>query len=500
MNVERAMRERYDELSERLAEIADLQAAASVLYWDQATYLPPKGAAGRGRSMAALSKVVHQKFTDDRVGTLLEMLTPWAAAQNDNEAAVIRCVQRRYDRSVRLPADYSGRVAAHRSLAYQAWQEARPANDFNSLIPILEKTLELSQEYASYFPECEHPADPFIDGPDPGMSTESIRTAFAELRAELVPLVDAFCASSTRDDSVLHQAFDTDRQLAFSRRVAKQLGFDFDRGRMDLTAHPFMTNFGLDDVRITTRVDPEFFGDCLYSTIHETGHAMYEQGVSRSLERSPLCGGTSMGVHESQSRLWENMVGRSQEFWEYWLEPARSEFPQLGDISPAGMFAAVNAAKRSQIRTEADELTYNLHIMIRFDLEVAMLEGKLVIRDLRDAWNARYESDLGLTPDSDANGVLQDVHWFHGHIGGMFQGYTLGNIMAAQFYETALARHPEIPQQITRGEYGTLHGFLRSEIYQHGETFLPDELLPRVTGRALSTGPYMRYLRSKFSC
>jgi carboxypeptidase Taq len=492
------VREKYDELSERLAEIADLQAAGSVLGWDQATYLPPKGAPARGRSMAALSKVVHQKFTDSRIGDLLDLLGPWAAEQAGIESAVIRSTRKRFDAAVRVPADYSGRMAAHRAQSYQAWHEARPRDDFASLVPILEKTLELSQEYASFFPESVHPADPFIDRPDPGMTTESIRAVFCELRKELVPLVDAFCARPERDDSLLHRPFAPDAQLAFSRRVAEQLGYDFDRGRMDLTAHPFMTSFGLDDVRITTRVDENYFGDCLYSSIHEAGHAMYEQGVSRDLECSVLCGGVSMAVHESQSRLWENMVGRSREFWEHWLAPAQAAFPQLAGASIDSMFEAVNAVKRSQIRTEADELTYNLHIMIRFDLELAMLEGNLAITDLRDAWNARYECDLGLTPDSDKNGVLQDVHWFHGHIGGMFQGYTLGNIMAAQFYETALARHPEIPAEMAAGKYGTLHEFLRSEIYQHGSRYLPDELVPRVTGAPLSIRPYMRYLRGKF--
>jgi carboxypeptidase Taq len=484
----------FAELNERLSEILNLQSAASVLGWDQATYIPAKGGVGRGRAAAALSGVIHARATHERIGELLEDVEP----EDEIQLAVLRTAKKRYERAVRLPADYSSRLAGHRAAAYQAWTQARPANDFGLVRSVLEKTLDLSREYASYFPECEHPADAFIDGPDPGMTTASIRAVFCELRKELVPHVDAFCELQNRDDSVLHQPYDREAQLAFSRRVAGEIGYDFERGRLDLTAHPFMIRFGLDDVRITTRVDDDFFGDCLYSTIHEVGHALYEQGLARELDGTILQGGVSMAVHESQSRLWENMVGRSREFWTYWLPQAQTTFPQLSGLDVEGMYEAVNTARRSQIRTESDELTYNLHIMIRFDLELAMLEGKLAVADLRDAWNARYESDLGLTPDSDANGVLQDVHWFHGAIGGMFQGYTLGNIMAAQFYESALITHPEIPAEIASGQYTALQEFLRREIHQHGKTYLPDALVPQVTGAPLTIAPYMRYLQQKF--
>jgi carboxypeptidase Taq len=484
----------FDELTRLLAEVLDLQSTSMLLYWDQTTQQPARGAAARGRASAALTKVIHERFTAPRIGKLLDRIKP----ANEFQQAVLRVTRRRYERAIRLPADFSARCSAHQSTAYQAWLEAREANDFMKVAPVLEKTLDLSLEHASYFPECEHPADASIDGPDPGMTAAAIREVFSELRNELVPHVDAFCELRKRDDAILHQPFDRDAQLAFSRKVAAGIGYDFERGRLDLTAHPFMARLALDDARITTRVDDNFLGDCLYSTIHEVGHALYELGLSRESEHTMLAGGVSAGVHESQSRLWENMVGRSREFWQYWLPEAQGAFPQLAGIDADGMYEAVNTARRSQIRTEADELTYNLHVMIRFDLELAMLEGKLGVADLRDAWNARYESDLGLTPDSDRNGVLQDVHWFHGGIGGMFQGYTLGNIMAAQFYEAALAAHPDIPAEIATGNYSLLHGYLRQEIYQHGKTYLPDELVQRVTGKPLSIAPYMRYLHRKF--
>jgi carboxypeptidase Taq len=495
------MRDVYDDLLTRLSEVRDLGAARSVLYWDQTTQMPAKGGADRGRSISALAKICHEKFTDPEIGELLDQLSGWEPARDSGtlEHDVLRVVRRDYDRAVRVPAEYAARASAHSSAAYQAWLKARPENDFAAVVPVLEKGLDLAREFLSFFPDSEHIADPMIDGPDPGMTVPMVRELFTALRAELVPLVDEVCSRPAPESSCLHQPFARDAQMTFSRDVAEAVGYDFDRGRLDLTAHPFMIRFGQNDIRITTRVDDEFLGDCLYSTIHEAGHAMYEQGLAEELGGSPVAGGASMGVHESQSRLWENIVGRSREFWQYWLPKATAHFPeQLGNVSLEDMVVAVNRVERSLIRTESDELTYNLHIMIRFDLELAMLEGDLAVKDLRDAWNARYESDLGLTPDTDSDGVLQDVHWFHGRIGGMFHGYTIGNVMAAQFYEAALNAHPDIPACIASGDYSLLYGFLRDNIYASGSRYLPQEIMVQATGRDLCIKPYMTYLRNKF--
>ena len=282
-------------------------------------------------------------------------------------------------------------------------------------------------------------------------------------------------------------------------RIIRQFGYDFERGRQDKTHHPFMTKFSLGDVRITTRVKENELGDALFSTMHEAGHAMYEQGIRMDYEGTPLASGTSAGVHESQSRLWENIVGRSRPFWEYWYPQVQATFPeQLGAVTLDTFYRAINKVQRSLIRTDADEVTYNLHVMLRFDLELEMLEGTLEARDLPQAWHERYQSDLGIDPPDDRDGVLQDVHWFGGIVGGVFQGYTLGNIISAQLFEAATQAHPGIHDEIAQGQFGTLHGWFKEQVYQHGRKFTAPELIERVTGGPLRIEPYMRYLRTKY--
>jgi carboxypeptidase Taq len=314
-----------------------------------------------------------------------------------------------------------------------------------------------------------------------------------------VPLVQAITAQAPADDSCLRKHFPAAPQLAFGLEMAQRFGYDTERGRQDLTHHPFEIRFSIGDVRITTRVKEDFLGECVFSCLHEAGHAMYEQGVNWDYEGTTLARGTSSGVHESQSRLWENIVGRSRGFWEQFYPALQAHFPdQLNDVSLDTFYRAINKVEKSLIRTDADEVTYNLHVMLRFDLELAMLEGRLAIRDLPEAWNARYESDFGITPPDSRDGVMQDVHWFAGQIGGAFQGYTLGNILSAQFYDAALKAHPEIPAQISQGEFGTLHGWLKDNIYHHGRKFTASELVERVTGQPLSIAPYIHYLRTKY--
>jgi carboxypeptidase Taq len=379
------------------------------------------------------------------------------------------------------------------------WAAARPANDFESVRPALEKTLEYSRQLAEFFAPYDHIADPLIDMADFGMKAESVRALFSELRQQLVPLVKTITEQPPADDSSLRQHFPEADQLAFSEKVIRQLGYDFQRGRQDKTHHPFMTKFSLGDVRITTRVKEDFLGETLFSTIHESGHAMYEQGIRMELDGTPLAGGTSAGVHESQSRLWENLVGRSRGFWEFFYPQLQETFPsQLGSVSLDTFYRAVNKVERSLIRTDADEVTYNLHVMLRFDFELALLEGKLTVRDLPEAWKARYESDLGIRPPDDRDGVLQDVHWYGGIIGGAFQGYTLGNIMGALFYDTAVKANPSILADVGQGQFGSLHHWLRENIYQHGRKFTANELIERATGAPLTTEPYIRYLKTKY--
>jgi carboxypeptidase Taq len=312
-------------------------------------------------------------------------------------------------------------------------------------------------------------------------------------------LVKAITSQATADDSSLKRHFPKDKQLAFGEPIIKQFGYDFQRGRQDLTHHPFATKFSIGDVRITTRINEHDLTDGLFSTLHEAGHAMYEQGIDPSYEGTPLDGGTSAGVHESQSRLWENVVGRSRAFWEHYYPQLQAAFPNtLDDVSLDTFYRAVNKVQRSLIRTDADEVTYNLHVMLRFDLELRLLEGKLAVRDLPEAWHERYEKDLGVTAPNDTDGVLQDVHWYGGVIGGVFQGYTIGNILSAQFYDAALKAHPSITNDIGRGEFSALFTWLRENIYRQGSKFTAPELIERVTGSPMTIEPYIRYLCAKY--
>jgi carboxypeptidase Taq len=488
-------------LKSLLAEIEDLHSAASVLYWDSKTYMPPNGFAARGRQLATLEQIAHEKFTDGKIAQLLEDLTDYERGldYSADDASLLRLTRRQCDRSSKVPTEFTGRFSHVQTECYEAWARARPENNFALVQPFLERMLEMSQEYSSFFPDAAHIADPHIESSDYGMSAVSVRAIFAELRAQLVPIVAAITSQPPVDKSCLQQHYPEAEQLAFTQTILQQMGYGFDRGRQDKTLHPFMTKFSIDDVRITTRFYEHELSQGMFSTIHEMGHAFYELGNAIELEGTPLAGGVSSGVHESQSRLWENLVGRSRPFWQYLYPQLQAHFPsQLGAVSLETFYRAINSVSRSPIRTDADEITYNLHVMIRFDLELDLLEGKLAVKDLPDAWNARYQSDLGITPDSDSNGILQDVHWYTGSIGGMFQGYTLGNLMSAQFFDAALLEHPQINAQIEVGNFNVLHDWLKANIYHQGRKFTAAETVERVTGKPLSTQPLIDYIRRKY--
>lgn len=496
------METKLQDLKTRLKEINDLNYASALLFWDQSTYMPPGGAAARGEQMATLGRLAQEKFIDPAVGELLEVLRSYeeSLSYDSDDASLIRVTRRAYELSVKIPPKLIGQIFGHAAASYQAWTQARPANDFDTMAPYLEKTLDLSREAANCFPGYEHIADPLIDNSDYGMKASTVSALFSELREQLVPIVQAITSQPMADDACLRQNFPEDVQLAFAEQVIRQLGYDFERGRIDKTHHPFMTKFSLGDVRITTRVKENFLGEALFSTIHEAGHAMYEQGIRMDLEGTPLASGTSAGVHESQSRLWENIVGRSRGFWQFFYPQLQETFPsQLGGTSLDQFYRAINKVERSLIRTDADEVTYNLHVMLRFDFELALLEDKLPVRDLPEAWTERYRSDLNIVPPNHSDGVLQDVHWYGGIIGGAFQGYTLGNILGAQFYNAALQAHPEIPDEIEQGKFDTLHGWLKENIYQHGRKFTASELVERITGGQISIQPFISYLLQKYS-
>jgi carboxypeptidase Taq len=489
------------ELKSCLAEIEDLKKAANLLEWDQMTYMPPGGAEARARQFATLQRLAHERAIDPALGKLLDGLRPYEESQpyDSDEASLIRVARRNFERETRVPAAFMAEFHHHAARTFDAWSRARPANDFAAVRPYLEKTLDLSRQYAGYFPGYEHIADPLIDRYDEGMKASTLRALFAGLRAQLVPLVQAITRQPVADDSCLRQHFPEQAQWDLGLEIATRLGYDLQRGRQDKAPHPFTTEFSIGDVRITVRVREDFLGELIFGAMHEGGHAMYEQGSRMELEGTPLAGGTSAGVHESQSRLWENVVGRGQPFWTYFYPRLQAVFPgQLGAVPLDTFYRAINKVEPSLIRTDADQVTYDLHIMLRFDLELDLLEGKLAVRDLPEAWRERFQADFGIVPPDDRDGVLQDIHWYFGPIGGSFQGYTLGNVMGAQFYEAALSAHPEIPAEMERGEFGTLHGWLRDNIYQHGRKFTAGELMQRVTGGPLRIEPYIDSLRHKF--
>lgn len=489
-------------LKSRLLQADDLNRAASVLRWDQSTYMPRGGGRARGRQIATLSKLAHEHFTAAETGRLLDA----AAKETDalpfesDEASLVRVTRRYWDLAVRRPSSLVAEMQAHDAESYQAWIVARPANDFAAVRPFLEKTLELSRRLADCYPGYDHIADPLIGYSDYGMKAATVKALFAELRARLVPLVDAITSRPAADGACLRRAAPAADQLAFGAEVIRRFGYDFDRGRQDLTHHPFQTTFSPGDVRITTRVREDDLTDALFSTLHEAGHALYEQGVDPAFEGTPLAHGTSAGVHESQSRLWENLVGRSRPFWEHFYPRIQEYFPsQLGAVPLDEFYRAVNRVERSLIRVDSDEVTYNLHVMLRFDLELALLEGRLAVKDLARVWRERVEADLGRVVPDDRDGVLQDVHWYDGPIGGAFQGYTLGNILSAQFYQAAVRTHPAIPAEIGKGEFGSLHHWLKENVYRHGAKFTTAELVRRVTGGDLTIEPYLDYLWGKYA-
>jgi carboxypeptidase Taq len=488
-------------LKARLADVHHLRAAMGLLGWDQQTGMPPGGAAGRAAQLATLSRIAHEIFTAAETARLL------AAAEREgldldpesDDAALLRVARRDFERESRLPADLVAETAQVTTLAFEAWRQARAAADFGRFAPWLERIVELNRRRADALGWRGHPYDALLDPFEPGMTTAELQAIFGELRAALVPLVAAIAAQAERiDDRVLRRDYDESRQEAFCREVAGRLGYDFGRGRLDRSVHPFTQGMGRGDVRITTRTERRWLPAALFGTLHETGHALYEQGTAESLENTLLDEGASLGVHESQSRLWENLVGRSRAFWEYYFPRLAAIFPEaLGGVDPEEFYRAVNRVQPSLIRVEADEVTYNLHVILRFEMELGLLEGTIAVADAPAAWNRKSEELLGLSPPDDAQGILQDVHWSGGAI-GYFPTYTLGNLMAVQLFDRAVAERPAIPGEIRRGEFGGLRGWLERQIHRHGRKHLPAELLRRATGAPLQTGPFLAYLRSKY--
>ncbi|NLY01189.1 MAG: carboxypeptidase M32 [Rhodopirellula sp.] len=490
----------YENVCRHARETALLNSIESVLGWDERTMLPAAGGEHRADQMTLLAGMVHQRLIEPQYGDSLGQLaeSPLAADPHSDSGATIRRLKRQHDKKVKLPQSLVEELARTSVLGQQAWQEARQNDDFAAMRPWLEKTFALKRQEADALGYADRPYDALLDDYEPEERTSHVAEVLRRLREELVPLVEAIRGSARRPDtSILRRTYPTDAQKAFGRQAAEQIGFDFQRGRLDVTAHPFCAGLGPNDCRITTRYNERFFNESFFGILHEAGHGIYDQGLRTDQYGLPLGEAISLGIHESQSRLWENLVGRSWPFWESFYPLAQQHFPAaLGDVDPDDFYFAVNDVRASLIRVEADEATYNLHILIRFELEQALLDGDLPVADLPAAWNGKYRDYLGIEPSSDAAGVLQDVHWSAGLV-GYFPTYSLGNLHSAQIFAAADAELGSLAQSFSQGEFQPLRQWLNEKIHQQGQRYSADELVMRITGKPLSHEPLMAHLRAK---
>jgi carboxypeptidase Taq len=484
------MEQRLEELRERLARVSDLGRAARVLGWDQQTMMPRGGAAVRAEQLATLGRVAHEEFTSVAVGRLLEELRPY-------EESLIRVTRRDWEKARRVPAELRAEIARSASIAQQAWVDARAESDFAAFLPHLERNVELKRSYVECFDPVDEPYDVLLDDFERGTTTAEVRAVFDRLKAELPPLIaDIRERGDAADGEVLRGPFSMEAQRRVALSILERFGFDETSWRLDVAVHPFATSFATTDVRLTTRYHEDDLST-LFASMHECGHGLYERGVSRELERTPLAGGVSLGLHESQSRLWENLVGRSLRFWRRFYPEVRAAFPDaLGDVELERFYRAVNRVRPSLIRVEADEATYNLHVILRFELEQEIVNGRVDLRDLPEAWNARMLEYLGVDVPDDAHGVLQDIHWAGGTF-GYFPTYSLGTVMSVQIWEAARTAIPDLDDRIEAGEFAPLRDWLREHLHRHGRKFTPKETLARVAGGPLDPEPYLRYLRAK---
>lgn len=495
------MQEKLQKLTELVAEVADIQHSVALLGWDQQVFMPSGGAEERGYMMGTLGKIAHEKFTSDEMGKLLGELKAYLPDLDpDSESyRIISVTAKDYDKSTRVPSAFVIEQAQVASLAQQAWMEARAKSEFSIFLPHLEKVVDLSRRYVGFFPAGDHPYDTLLDGFEPGMKTAEVKAIFENMRPQQVELIRAISQRPQVEDAFMHLAYDEKSMWDFSVEVATAFGYDWKRGRQDPTTHPFCQSFGPDDVRITSRWVPELPFALLFGTMHETGHALYEQGVGHTWSRTALEGGASLGIHESQSRMWENLVGRSRAFWEHFYPRLQSRFStQLGNVSLDQFYRAINKVHPSYIRVEADEATYNLHIMLRLEIEIAMIEGSVAIKDLPEIWNAKMKDYLGIMPPNDAKGVLQDIHWSGGML-GYFSTYALGNLISAQLWEKFNGVNPELDEQLRQGDFSSLLSWLRIKIHQYGRKYEPQELVQRVTKSKIDSQPYLRYLKAKYT-
>jgi carboxypeptidase Taq len=490
----------YRELVALLREVCLFGSIGSLLGWDERVQMPPKGAEHRSNQSSLLARKVHEQFTSPRIDELLrEVETSDLIKERFSDAgAVVRETRRQYDRAVKLPPALVEEMAKTEVLAQQAWAQARKRSDFPAFRPWLEKWLELKKRQADCYGWRGHVYNALLEDFEPGETAENLDRVFNQLRGPLVELIGKIVSSGRKAPvEILERFYPADAQAKLGREAAAAVGFDFEAGRLDISVHPFCSGIGPGDTRMTTRYDEKYFGDAFFGVLHETGHGLYDQGLPAEHFGTPLGEAVSLGIHESQSRMWENLVGRSRAFWRFFMPRAREAFPvTIKDVAEDQWYFAINDVRPSLIRTESDETTYNLHILLRFELEKAMLSGDLKAADLPDVWNQRMKAFLGVDVTDDARGVLQDIHWSGGAI-GYFPTYTLGNLYAAQFFEQARKDLGDIDVQFARGEFAPLLAWLREKIHRHGKRYTAPDLVKNVTGRPLSAEPLVNHLRRK---
>jgi carboxypeptidase Taq len=489
----------YSKLAEHTRETALLNSIEALLGWDERTMMPAAGGEYRAEQMAYLAGMMHRRRTEPQVGQWLTELSAAKLDPHSDRGATVRELKRQYDRRVKLPQKLVEELARISVLGQQAWVTAKANNDFASFKPLLEKTFKLKREQAQAigYPECAY--DALLDDFEPGALTSRVTTVLSALREQLVPLVAEIKASGRQQNiEILNRRYPINAQERFAKEVAARIGFDFHRGRLDVTAHPFCSSHGPHDCRITTRYDERHFPCAFFGVLHEAGHGIYDQGLRVDCYGLPPGEAISLGIHESQSRLWENLVGRSRAFWQHFYPAAQAAFPEvLSGVLLDDFYAAINDVRPSLIRVEADEATYNLHVLVRFELEQALVNDDLRAADLPAAWNEKYKHYLGIPPKNDAEGVLQDIHWSAGLI-GYFPTYSLGNLYAAQFFHQAAAAIGDLPQQFARGHFDSLRQWLIEHIHRPGQCYTADELIERITHKPLSHQPLMAHLRGKF--
>ncbi len=489
---------RFRELTGQIKQYEEI---LGLVYWDMRTGAPRKGVEQRSEAVGALSAETFKLSTSEEMGELLQQLNkPEQSAElGEIDRRLVEETTKDYERNRRIPPDMYREYVVLTSQSESAWEEAKANDDFANFVPYLEKIIDFNRKFIELWGVKTTPYDTLLDMYEPGLTTEELDRLFGELRARLVPLAEQIASSGNRPDtSFLVGEFAKEAQKKFSNLILKEMGYDFEAGRLDESVHPFATGLNKNDVRITTRYLPDDLTSALFGTIHECGHALYEQNIKDELATTPLCTGTSMGIHESQSRLWENMVGRSFGFWSQYLPALKAHFPgQLDDVSTEVFYRGINVVEPSLIRIEADELTYNLHIMIRYEIEKMLFNEGLNPRDLPEVWNRKYEEALGVTPPSNAQGVLQDVHWSGGAF-GYFPSYSLGNMYAAQIMDIARQEIPDLDDQIASGQLLPLKDWLTDKVYQYGKLQRPAEIIERISGKPLQSSYLCDYLENKY--